>query len=147
MARRSIDWDGIEAAYMTRANVTSKDLSVEFGVSTVSINKRAAKYQWSEKRAERQKRIADQIMKKSEKLEVQTRMRHIQVAHAMLEPAIRRLRTLDPNDLSVSELRLYISEALEIERKALALEDGTGNNIKVTIEYVGGECGTLHDVA
>ena len=81
----------------------------------------------------------NQIKAANATLETETRQRHVKIAHRMLDKALARLEKLDPDDLTVTELRSYIKDAVEIERKALSLDDGTSSTVKVVVEYVGGD--------
>lgn len=60
--------------------------------------------------------------------------RHVKAAGALMEKALERLKTLDPNKISPHALILMIDTAAKIERAALGLEKGiTAPQTSVTV--------------
>jgi hypothetical protein len=84
--------------------------------------------------------------KKRGSLEVETAeaaKKHVEAAGAVLEQALKRLKSLDPDDIYAKDLPNWISTAIKLQRQALGMDTlkvdlPGGEELKIIFESVGG---------
>lgn len=124
MPRKKYDWDKIRTEYISGDDHTTLEaLCSMHGCSIDTIKRRSSKENWVDQRTQYRHRVATKTQQKAAAKEAEIRVRHMQIARAMQEKALRKLVTVDPSGLSMSELRHWIRDATEIERKAAGIPD------------------------
>jgi hypothetical protein len=128
-ARGKYDWPAIRERYVTGSEtLTLAQLAAEEGCALRTIKNHASAQEWSEQRRDYQRLVAVKTREKAATLEAKVRVRQMKVAESMYNLASRRLagdykvKALDPSELSPTEVRRYLKDAAEIERKALGLD-------------------------
>ena len=118
------DWETIRHTYVSGSDeVTLAGLAERYGCARETVSRRAGKEGWGEQREQYRRRAAAKATERASTKEAEIRVRHMQIAQAMQGKAIARLRALNPDDLTPSELRHYLRDAAEIERKAAGIAD------------------------
>ena len=116
------DWEKIRDHYVTGDDaVTLVFLVAEYGFHLDTVKRRCALEGWTEQRQQYRHQVATKTRAKASTREAEVRTRHIRLSHAMMKIAMKRLATIDPEDMTISELRLFIKEAADIERKAVGI--------------------------
>lgn len=132
MATKRYDWPKIRDEYVTGDDtVTLEILAARHGPVYETVARRSSKEGWV---AQRQMYRDESSRKTRERLlarEVNTRVRHQQTAQQMQKAALRRMATMIPEELSPSEVRMYLRDAIDIERKALGLPDA----VRIEVEH------------
>jgi len=135
MGRRRLPWSEIRDAYvMGDETVTLVVLAQRYSCSLDWIKKRSAKEDWPRQQRMFQARVSEQVRAKVLADQVEIRARHINVAKLMMALANQKLSKLlksksrdgEPDGheaLDVTEMRLLLKDAAEIERKAAGIGD------------------------
>jgi len=124
MPGRKYDWDSIGNEYICGPDeVTQAFLCEKYGCATVTIANRASKEDWTGRRIEYRNKVNMKIQKKAITQEAELRSRHIKVAKLMMRKAYRKLLKVLPDDFEMNELRLWMKDASDIERKAAGIPD------------------------
>jgi hypothetical protein len=127
MPRRSYPWKEIEDKYVTspdgKDEITLQDLANEYGCSMSRLKHRCADDNWTSKRALYRHNISTGVRQQLGAEEISVRARHIQAGRALQTVGAKKLRTLNPDDISPYEARRYIKDGAEIERQAYGLPE------------------------
>lgn len=119
---RRYDWPKIRNEYVTGSDtLTLESLAKKYGPVIGSVRRRSSQEQWAEERAEYREAVARKTRQQITAREVSVRVRHQQIARALQEKAVRRLKQLDPECLTASEVRQFLKDAIAIERDAMEL--------------------------
>ncbi len=93
--------------------------------SNATVPRWSKKYNWTE-RARAWDAEQDRIAREVQLSEIaDMNKRHIQIAMGLVAKAARRLNTLNENELSPSELRQYLMDAVKLERTARGEAEST----------------------
>ena len=115
MAKR-YDWGMIREEYVAGSDeVTYRSLAAKYGPAFESIGRRGSRERWPEQRSTYRQQVVNKTRNRASTKEAEVRVRHIQIAEALIKPAMKRLKKLKPKDLTVAELRHYLKTATEIE--------------------------------
>lgn len=115
--------------YIT-TQISKADLAEKYGVRRETLSKRASKEGWDEARSQYGHAVTSKVLKKVSSQEAEIRARQIGVARTMRGIAQAALKELsDENRLSsllkadATELRLWLKDSAEIERRAAGIPD------------------------
>jgi hypothetical protein len=130
---RRFDWSAIEAEYVTGGNgATLEALASRHGCGLSTIKEHSRRGKWEAERRQYRDQVKTEILAEATTVEVETRVRHLAVARQMLALATDRLERLAPDELSIAELRHFIRDACEIERRATGMADA--HEIKAIVD-------------
>lgn len=87
-----------------------------------TLKKRSRSQDWAGQRLVYRHQVGTKTREAASTTEAEVSARHAKTARAMLGKALQRLQQLRPEDLNAAEVRQYIKDAAEIERKALGME-------------------------
>jgi len=138
MPSRRYDWETIRSEYVTGSDqVTLEGLAAKHGPRVDTVRRRSAREHWVAQREEHRRQSAKKAADLLSSRDAEIRVRHMRQARELQELALARLRQLDPSELTTTELRLYLKDACEIERKAAGIPDEvslTGDALNAAIE-------------
>lgn len=85
--------------------------------------------------------------KKRGSLELETAeaaKKHVEAANAILKGALKRLKSLDPDDIFAKDLPNWVATAIKLQRQALGMDELSvklpqGETLKIVFEEVGGD--------
>ena len=119
------DWHLIREEYVEGTNdVTLESLAAKDNAPVLgTIKNRSSKEDWPALRRQYRDLVVTKSREKASTLEAEIRTRHIKLARAMQSKAERRLLELSPAELDATELRLYLKDAADIERRAAGIPD------------------------
>ena len=124
MANAGADWQSIKTAYITGdGSVTHESLAEANGISRVTISRRAAREGWITERLQHRHRVVTKTLEKAGSLQAEVRARQLGIAKAMYSKAFEALKAMDPAKMDMTEIRLYLASAADIERKAAGIQD------------------------
>lgn len=122
MPPRKAPWEQVREEYVAGPDeLTLEVLSAHYGVSPDTMRHHASVEKWAEQRVQHRHTVAIKGREKASTSEAEIRVRHIGIAKLMQAKAIARLRTLDPEKMDLSEVRHYLRDATEIERRAAGI--------------------------
>jgi len=125
MPRRSYPWKEIEDKYVTspdgKDEITLQDLANEYGCSISRLKHQCADNNWTSKRELYRHNISTGVRQQIGAEEISVRVRHVQAGRALQTIGAKKLKTLNPGDISPEEARRYIKDGAEIERQAYGL--------------------------
>lgn len=130
MAKRKYNWSALRDLYvMGDDEVTLEWMASQKDSPAVgTLKDKSSKGDWPEQRRQYRDQVTTKARGRASTSEAELRVRHIKIAKALQAKALKRLQVLDINELSPSELRLYLKDATEIERKAAGIPDLTVMN-------------------
>ena len=134
MGNPQYDWERIRMEYIMDEKATYKELSQKYGPARETLSRKGSREDWQGQRKQFQAQAAKKAITKASTYEAEIRARHIKICKGMLEKAIRRLMALSPDELSPKELRCYIKDACDIERKAAGIVDE--QSVSITWEEI-----------
>jgi|GEM_PF-4320226 len=124
-----VDWSAIELEYVTGPqSVTIRAIAEQYGLDPSSVMRRSTRCKWVAKREEFRRQVAIRAQEKLVERQADLRARHVSIAKMMQAKALNKLTALDPNTLDNSEVRHYLRDAAEIERRAV----GVPEEVRVT---------------
>jgi len=132
MTQHNYDWPKIRDEYVTGDDtVTLETLAASHGPVFETVARRSSKEGWVEQRRlfrdESSRKTRERLLAR----EVNIRVRHQQTAQQMQKAALRRMATMHPEELTPSEVRMFLRDAIDIERKALGLPDA----VRIEVEH------------
>ena len=129
------DWERIRSEYVAGSDeVTLEALSKTHGCGFSTIRRRSSHEMWNDQRSQYRDKTDTKTREKSSTKEAEIRVRHMQIAQAMQTKAIQRLQGMDPTEMPVGEVRKYLKDAAEIERKAAGIADEVEHGIRIVID-------------
>ena len=129
------DWEKIRSEYVAGSDeVTLTGLAKKYGPARETVMRRSGREGWDAQRRQYREKARVKTHEKASTTEAEIRVRHMQIAQAMQTKAIKRLQGLDPNEMTVGEIRLYLKDAAEIERKAAGIADEVEHGIRIIID-------------
>jgi len=116
------DWDYYKHKYVT-GDVTLDHLaSLPGSPALATLKRRSSTEDWSEQRKHYRDQTATKAREVASTTEAEVAARHAKIARSMIGKALQRLQTLDVSDMTAKDIREYIKDAADLERKALGLE-------------------------
>ena len=123
-------WESIKADYFAQnlrrdktRELTLQELSVKWCVPYGTLRNKASKENWGqrlhEKIKEQNARAIAEVQAEEVFTEAETRRRQAKVARLMRDLGLRRLRSVDPDDLSIKDAIELVKLGLVGERQAL----------------------------
>lgn len=123
MAKR-YDWGAIRDEWVAGSDeITHRTLGDKYGVAVATIGRRASSENWTDQRSSYRHQVVIKTRDRASTKEAEVRVRHIGIAKLLMIPAIEKLKTLEPGDLSNIELLRFLNSATEIERKAAGIPE------------------------
>lgn len=117
----ALNWEAARHEYIT-SEVTHAALAENVGCARETLSRRAKKEKWDEQRAQYRHQVITKVTEVASTTTAEAAARHIRVAQKLLDKGVEALNGLLAGELNVSEIRMYIQLATEIERKALGME-------------------------
>jgi len=116
------DWDYFRHKYVT-GDVTLDHLaSLPNSPALGTLKRRSTTEEWAEQRKHYRDQTATKAREVASTTEAEVAARHAKIARSMIGKALQRLRTLNVDDMTAKDIREYIKDAADLERKALGLE-------------------------
>jgi len=138
MPSRRYDWETIRSEYVSGSDqVTLEALAAKRGPAVDTVRRRSSREHWVAQREEHRRQAAKKAADLLTTRDAEIRVRHMHHARELQSRALERLQQLDPAELSPAEVRLYLKDACEIERKAAGIADElsfTGDELNAAIE-------------
>ena len=137
MPPRKAPWEQVREEYVAGPDeLTLAVLAAHYGVAVETVCRHAAAEKWAAQRVQHRHTVAIRGREKATTSEAEIRVRHIGIAKLMQAKAIARLRTLDPEKMDLSEVRHYLRDATEIERRAAGIPDEVRTDNEGTIRLL-----------
>jgi hypothetical protein len=126
------DWEALRDEYvMGGDDVTLEVMAAKSGNPAIqTIKKHSTMGDWALQRRQYRDQVATKARNLASSREAETRVRHIKIAQAMQAKALQRLQALNPEEMDMKEVRLYLKDAAEIERRAAGIPDTLGIEVE-----------------
>ncbi len=118
----AVDWQAARHEYVT-SEVTHEALAESLGCARETVSRRVKKENWDDQRSHYRHQVITKTVETASTTTAEAAARHIRTAQALLAKGMEALEGLLATELSVSEIRMYIVAAAELERKALGMEE------------------------
>lgn len=116
------DWDYFRHKYVTGDATLDALSSLPNAPALATLKRRSSTEDWAEQRRHYRDQTATKAREVASTTEAEVAARHARIARGLIGKALQRLQQLDVNDLSPKDVREYIKDAADLERKALGLE-------------------------
>ena len=126
---RKIDWNYYREKYIFGAdNITYEYLSTLPNAPAIdSIKRNASKQNWTEQRLAYRHKTATKTQDRVSSTEAEVTARHVRISQQLQGIALQRLKQAQESNekIALSDVRLWLKDALEVEREALGLNHPT----------------------
>lgn len=149
--KQSCDWEAMRREYLDHnlnhpeAPVSLKELAVKYKVSYGLVRNHSHDERWAYQLADlldqKENKVTTEVVKRSVVSEVEVRLRQAGISRLAVAKAVAKLRTIDPDDLTVKEAIDLLKLGLEQERKALGLPE------MITVGIAAGDDGGQQAIA
>lgn len=126
---RKIDWNYYREKYIYGDDHTTLESLTRYpnAPALSTILNRAAKEKWTEQKEAYKYKTAIKTQERVTTTEAEVTARHVQISKQLQGIALQRLKQAQENKekISLSDARVWLKDALEIEREALGLNQPT----------------------
>ena len=123
------DWDYYRQRYIATDLTLPELAALPNAPKLDTLKKRSAREDWTGQREAFRHQASTKTAELTATTESEVRARHVRIARALQHKALERLQTLDVSKLPPKEVRGFLRDATEIERRAL----GLGDRVDVTV--------------
>lgn len=125
MSKKKFDWDYYRERYIFGGDEVTLEQMTQYpnAPKLQTLKGRAAKEKWADQRKAYRYKTHTKTTDAISSTEAEITARHVRISHDMQEKALERLKAIVISDLTPNDLRLFIKDATELERKALGLDE------------------------